>query len=167
MWCYAVILIVGIKKLWVELLLIFGQFITSIFIVLHLISEIFPIYLKKGAILNLTHHHFQLLRPMLIYLLNLNIWHHLNFYDIHNVYELLLIFGYWQAIFKNCKSNFYVSNPALKFIVWLWDISRYLKCWKKGGPQYVVSAYFLINACKGKIGTANPSLFVYARSIEA
>jgi hypothetical protein len=29
----------------------------------------------------------------------------------------------------------------------------------KGGPQYLVSAIFLIKISKGKIGTANPQFF--------
>ena len=63
------------------------------------------------------------------------------------------------ARLKVCKSNFYVINTALKFIVLLWDIPRYLKNKIKGGPQYVVSAIFLEKISEGKIGTANPQFF--------
>ena len=47
---------------------------------------------------------------------------------------------------------------ALKYIVFLWDISRYPKKLNKGGPQYVVSAIFLEKISEGKIRGASPPL---------
>jgi hypothetical protein len=73
----------------------------------------------------------------------------------------------WQEIVKFYKLNLYVINIALKFIVLLWDILRYLKTWEKGGPQYVVSAIFLVKINKGKIGTANPQFFDSVRRIDS
>jgi hypothetical protein len=35
----------------------------------------------------------------------------------------------------------------------------------KGGPQYVVSAIFLVEISEGRIGTANPQFFAIARRI--
>ncbi|MGD8293443.1 MAG: hypothetical protein PVF37_17155, partial [Desulfobacterales bacterium] len=44
-------------------------------------------------------------------------------------------------------------------------ISRYPKNKRKGGPQYVVSAIFLIVIGEVKIRTTNPSFFASVRSI--
>jgi len=37
----------------------------------------------------------------------------------------------------------------------------------KGGPQYVVSAIFLLKIREGKIGTANPHFFASDRRIDS
>jgi hypothetical protein len=78
----------------------------------------------------------------------------------HNIISEL---RYWQEIVKVCKLNFYVISTALKYIVLLWDISRYRKNKIKGGPLYVVSAIFFIKINKGEIRTANPTLSANAK----
>ena len=45
-------------------------------------------------------------------------------------------------------------------------ISRYPKNKRKGGPQYVVSALFLVKISKGKIGTANPPFSANAKRLD-
>jgi hypothetical protein len=42
-----------------------------------------------------------------------------------------------------------------------------LKHEKKGGPQYVVSAIFLLKIREGKIGTVNPHFFASDRRIDS
>ena len=42
--------------------------------------------------------------------INLNNWHRLNFYGIHNIYELLSNFIYWQDI---CRTCFAFPNPFI------------------------------------------------------
>ena len=67
---------------------------------------------------------------------------------------------------KNLQTNFLCNQHTTEIHRCTLGYPRYLKNKIKGGPQYVVSAIFLIKINKGEIRTPNPPLSANAKRFD-